>query len=302
VIARRSSIVTILFSIFLFFHASPAFAQFDAGFSSLPLEGGARNEGTFSYQWHENFATSFRGVIERTATNDEVDGFPDSLLYTEERLTDLAIFPVEYAFELTTLDLAIGVGASFNRRKVLEKGNFVFSDPQVFNNEYVADRYGATIRADIRGEIAPVTFQYATSLVPLYLFSFRQDISIQPLVSEEASSDTTATGGFAWEQTAKIGLWRLLQLEATYDIDVLSFDILNLSADGSQFVFETGESDTLVQTFRGFLNLLIPVGEESGFSVGGGFQHSVVEDRAAENSGALEESRWIYKLEYGRQL
>lgn len=297
-----ASIVMILSAILLFSYSSPAFAQLDAGFSSLPLQGGARNEGTLSYQWHDNFTTFFRGVIERTATNDEVEGFPDSLLYTEEQLTDLAIYPVEYAFDLNTLDLAIGLGASYNRRTVLEKGNFVFNDSQVFNNEYVADRYGATIRAGVRGEIAPFTFQYASSVVPLYFFSFRQDISIQPLVAEEASSSTSATGGFAWQQTVKVGLWRFLQVEASHNLDILSFDILNLSTDGSQYVFETGESDTLVQTFRGFLNLLIPAGDESGFSVGGGFQYSVAEDRAAENSDPLEESRWIYKLEYGRQL
>jgi hypothetical protein len=299
---RRIRSRMILFALVFLIHVSPVFAQLDAGFSSLPLEGGTRNDGFITYQWQDSLSTSFRVTLEGTATNDEVAGFPDSLLVAEGRVTNIALYPIEYRVHRYALDLTVGAGASYNRRKVTEKGNFVFVDPQLFNNEYLADRYGVSIRADVRGHLPPLTLQYATFLVPLYFLSFQQDISIQPLVSEVAAFDTTATGGLAWHQTAKIGFWQLVQLETTYEVDVLSFDILRLSTDGSQYLFETAKSDTLVQTFRGFINLLIPVADASGFSIGGGFQYSTITDRSAENSQTLEESRWIYKLEYGRQL
>ncbi len=299
---KTFQVVPVSVAVILVAVGTPAFAQFNVGFSTLPLDGGARNEGTVSYQWNERFATSFQGVLESTATNDEVAGFPDSLLYTEEEVMDLSLYPLEYGLVSPQAEFSVGAGLNYNRRSVLEKGNFVFNDPQVFNNEYTADRYGAAANAHLRFGAARFALEYSTSFVPLYFFSFQQDISIQPLVSDDRSYSTFATGGLAWQQAARLGLWRFLQMEATYDLDILSFDILNLSYDGSEYLFEAGESDTLVQTFRGFANLIIPVSDESGLSVGGGYEFSTLIDRAASNSNPLEESRWIYKVEYGQRL
>lgn len=271
----------------------------DFSFSSFPVEGGARNTAGVRFHWSDSFSSSFSGSVENTALASELDGFPDSLLYTEQRTIDLDLQLLTYARRLGQLNVGIGAGAALNQQEVLERGNFIFNVPQVFRNQYTATRIGPLIAGELSAGMHPVRISYRTEVVPLYVFILAQDIEISPLVAEGSSRDTRASGGFAWDQNIRINLWTHVEIELDYGLDRLQLEVLGLGSDDSGFIFEPEKLDVLFQTFRILGNAIVPVGNGSQISVGAGYEWKTTDLQSSQDSDPTRSGRWLWKVELG---
>ncbi len=271
----------------------------DFSFSSFPVEGGARNAAGVRLHWSDSFSSSFSGSVENTALASELDGFPDSLLYTEQRTIDLDLQLLTYARRLGQLNVGIGAGGALNQQEVLERGNFIFNVPQVFRNQYTATRIGPLIAGELSARIHPVSISYRTEIVPQYIFMLAQDIEISPLVADGSSLDTQASGGFAWDQNVRINLWTHVEIELDYGLDRLQLEVLGLGNDESGFVFEPGELNVLLQTFRLFGNAIVPMGSGNRISVGAGYEWKTTDLQSSQDSDPTRSGRWLWKVELG---
>ena len=298
--ANSGARTKILLVLFLLLPVAAGYTQPSFSFSSLPVEGGARNSGEIGYRWGHAFSSSLSGTLERTATASELSGFPDSLLYTERETIEVDVVPIRYRNGLAGIvDVTVGLGAGYNRQSVLERGNFQLGDPQVFRNEYEATRIGPLVTLDTGIEIAPFSLEYTTTLTPLYFLSLTQDILIRPLVEDDGASETRARGGLNWHQTLQVGLGRFVQLEGSLDIDQLELELLGLGVDGSEFVFEVQEQTVDTRTLRGFLNGKLPVGNDSQVLLGIGYEWEFVSFESGGGTEERDDGRWTYKFEFG---
>lgn len=271
----------------------------DFSFSSFPVDGGARNTAGIRLLWPGPFSSVVSGALEETALASELDGFPESLLYTEQRTMDLNVQLLAYSRSFSLFSVMVGAGGSLNRQEVLERGNFVLDVPQVFRNQYTATRFGPLAAARLRAFFFPVSVTYTTEVVPFYVFTLDQDIEILPLVAERASWASEATGGFAWDQNMRVGLWSHLEMELSYGLDRLQLDVLGLGSDSSGFVFEPDELDVLFETIRLFGNIVIPMSNGTRISVGGGYEWKTTDFRSSQDSEPTQIERWLWKVELG---
>lgn len=275
-VLRRTILFGFLFSssilsaqIQLNYELNPPFG--DAGFEQSP---------ELSYRWSPMWSSS---LVVRTAESnetDEVGGFPGSFSYTNEESFHISFLPIVRYLTTQELDIGVGLGVGYRRYNVTELGSFELTGIQVFDNRYTVSQLGPLIGGSLEYRLRDFNVRYRVEWLPTFRTSINQDITISPLVANRGSNLDQSWGGFSVQQHFVMHFGRFFVLGFIHTWDVLSINLLRLTTNDTEYVFESMLSDVTTSSVRGTGSLRVPLGG-SDLRIGGGIDTRVISDTSS---------------------
>ena len=181
-----SARITIIASLFIISIAG-LYAQPSITFSASPSPDGSSTSFNAGYSWSDSLSSRVKFNYTSNNVISELPDIPDSLLAAKEEWIESDISIVRYRPANSSLLLHAGIG--YRMQGVLEEGHFVYgSQIQKYKNEYSIHYAGPYLGLEYKLPAIPslpVSTSVELGCMPVYMFGFNQNISIQPLVSGE---------------------------------------------------------------------------------------------------------------------
>jgi hypothetical protein len=305
-------IVLILFFLAAFLYAevdidpvTQSIAGFNIEFSSQPEEDGNLTKAKISYRHNRKFSSSARARVENSTDVGDMEdaGFTDSLLVSRENNFIIDLYPLEYNTSLGPLPLKLGAGLNITRTNRGEKGHFEFNPDQtsedlinnIFDNDSRVIFYAPTFTLDTRYQTPQIKIRYNLYLTPVYLFSFTQDLRIEPLVSTTGTNKFSSWGIPFVENDIKLTVLRFFQAEVNHSYQKLNFE--GLTPNGTLDGWETYESKSQVSVVTFIGNIIIPSKKSQGeITVGIGMKKTNTNEETEGESTTVKDSKIVFNL------
>lgn len=259
-----------------------------------------RTFGMFRYLYSDELSSKFFASYETYKLEEEMKGFPGSS--REEKSSDamLDFYFIEYASKLLNDTLKLRAGLAFNIfiQNTEETADFTYGGvSQHSDNVNDVCFYSPKIELEAVYKYDRFGLKYQAEYIPVYYYTFNQEISITPLVSSGTVTNKYNDMGYPYlKNDIIVKLW-FIELQGIHEYQALKFKLLTLANDTAGYRFLPQISKFHISNFTLFLNFRINVFENSDLVLGAGkkYEKTVNDDT---NDVLRDRSQWMFNVSF----
>ncbi len=262
---------------------------------------------TIPIYWGEKFYSALGLNIFNTSESAQLSGYPESRNSINSKEIVATVSPIGYRNTFSAFRYYLSLNYTYRNTDREEFGYIhmpaaLGGEWVAFENDVTLDIHNIYFEAAIEYRAGDFLAKLAGTVSPWQYMNLSQDTMMKPIVADDASLNTSSTGGFSYQVSANAGyrINRYIGIKAYLEYEFLplkyDLELLNYDAATSTFYFEKDKIDEEDTKIIYGTQLFLPIVDTAGLSpfIGYEIRELYAKDKSAgSKTGSIE---GVYKL------